>query len=55
MERAFRFRRALHKRITAEGWAYVALDLLGYRTGSLNETLDRGESRKSRALGKNRP
>lgn len=46
MERAFRFRRSLHRRITAEGWSYVALDLTGYRTGSLNETLDPATIRK---------
>jgi uncharacterized protein len=40
LQRAFRFRRALQDRITAEGWTYVSLDLKGYRTGSLNETLD---------------
>jgi len=40
LQRAFRFRRALQDRVTAEGWTYVALDLKGYRTGSLNETLD---------------
>lgn len=55
MERAFRFRRALHKRITAEGWSYVALDLLGYRTGSLNEILDRDEPRRVRTGRKKRP
>jgi pyridinium-3,5-biscarboxylic acid mononucleotide sulfurtransferase len=40
LERAFRFRRSLHRRIVAAGWPYVAIDLIGYRTGSLNETLD---------------
>jgi len=55
MERAFRFRRSLHKRITAEGWAYVALDLMGYRTGSLNETLDLDEPRRPRAGRKKSP
>jgi len=40
LPRAFRFRRALQDRIAAEGWTYVSLDLRGYRTGSLNETLD---------------
>jgi len=49
MERAFRFRRSLHGRITAEGWSYVAIDLIGYRTGSLNEILNREGSSARRA------
>ncbi len=48
MERAFRFRRSLSKRIAAAGWSYIALDLLGYRTGSLNETLDNKTLRRGR-------
>jgi len=48
LDRAFRFRRSLHRRIASEGWTYVALDLKGYRTGSLNETLGEEIGRKNR-------
>lgn len=41
MERAFKYRRSLSKRIKEEGWAYVALDLDGYAQGSLNRTLSK--------------
>jgi uncharacterized protein len=41
MERAFRFRKALAERIEALGWTYAALDLRGYRQGSLNEPVRR--------------
>ena len=49
MERAFRFRKALVERIEALGWIYVALDLRGYRQGSLNETVKKRSSRAGRA------
>ncbi|MHC4946565.1 MAG: ATP-dependent sacrificial sulfur transferase LarE [Planctomycetota bacterium] len=39
MERAFRFRRALSKRVEDQGWIYVTLDLAGYSQGSLNRPL----------------
>jgi len=32
-------RKAVHDRIKQYGFAYVAVDLLGYRTGSMNETI----------------
>ena len=32
-------RSAIYKGLQAAGFAYVALDLQGYRTGSMNETL----------------
>ncbi len=41
MERAFRFRRSLVKRVEAFGWISVSLDLKGYRTGSMNEKSSR--------------
>jgi len=34
-------RRLVVEKLAALGFAYIALDLQGYRTGSLNETLDR--------------
>ena len=45
LERALdpKLRRQIHDRIKACGFAYVALDLIGYRTGSMNETLTRDE------------
>ncbi|MFH1999290.1 MAG: TIGR00268 family protein, partial [Planctomycetota bacterium] len=46
MEHAFRFRRALDRRIQAEGWTYVALDLHGYAQGSLNRTLKKQGKKK---------
>jgi len=41
MERAFRFRQALFKRVMAEGWLYVTLDMKGYRQGSLNQAVNK--------------
>lgn len=32
-------RRDIHKRLKALGFSYVSLDLIGYRTGSMNEVL----------------
>jgi uncharacterized protein len=32
-------RKKIHERIKQYGFAYVAVDLLGYRTGSMNETI----------------
>jgi uncharacterized protein len=34
---------AIAKELKAAGFAYVSLDLEGYREGSLNETLKRSE------------
>ena len=53
MERAFRFRKALVERIEALGWIYVALDLRGYRQGSLNETVRKRSTRAGRASTRN--
>ncbi len=39
MDRAWELRRALSTAIKSAGFAYAAIDLDGYRTGSLNETL----------------
>jgi len=39
LPRAFELRQTIHEKISGLGWNYVALDLRGYRTGSLNETL----------------
>ncbi|MDR1560589.1 MAG: ATP-dependent sacrificial sulfur transferase LarE [Clostridiales bacterium] len=36
-------RERIHKRFREIGFTYVALDLLGYRTGSMNETLKENE------------
>jgi uncharacterized protein len=33
-------REKIHAALKEIGFTYVALDLLGYRTGSMNETLD---------------
>ena len=30
----------VHNRLKKLGFSYVALDLLGYRTGSMNETMN---------------
>lgn len=45
MERAFRHRHSLHERVSGAGWTFVALDLKGYRTGSLNESLGTGRGK----------
>jgi uncharacterized protein len=37
LERAFALREELSRRVRAAGFAYVALDLDGFRTGSMNE------------------
>jgi uncharacterized protein len=39
LEKAFRYRRSLADRVCAQGWTYVALDLTGYRQGSLNKVI----------------
>ena len=39
LERALDRRKDIHERLKKIGFNYVALDLLGYRTGSLNEAL----------------
>ena len=44
MERAFRLRQPLGEQLSQAGWTFVALDLKGYRTGSLNEALDIGKA-----------
>ncbi|MBX3461976.1 MAG: ATP-dependent sacrificial sulfur transferase LarE [Planctomycetes bacterium] len=41
LERAFAVRTALGERIRRTGYLYVALDVFGYRSGSLNELLTR--------------
>ncbi|MDO4475776.1 MAG: ATP-dependent sacrificial sulfur transferase LarE [Lachnospiraceae bacterium] len=40
-------RRTVYEKFKEYGFAYVALDVLGYRTGSMNETLDPGDLRKA--------
>ncbi len=42
--RAAESREAIHAVLRAQGWRYATLDLLGYRTGSLNEALPRRET-----------
>lgn len=44
MQRAWELREPVAAALHAAGFAYVAQDLEGYRTGSLNETLDSPES-----------
>ncbi len=44
LERAFAGREALSAALRQAGFAYAALDMDGYRTGSLNETLAEEES-----------
>ena len=34
-------RRSVYEQLHGFGFAYVTLDLMGYRTGSMNEVLDR--------------
>ena len=41
--RAVEQREKIHDALKGFGFAYVALDLLGYRTGSMNETLTRSK------------
>lgn len=41
LPRAFELRRVLGERIEAAGYLYVALDVFGYRSGSLNDLLSR--------------
>ncbi|MCI7248265.1 MAG: TIGR00268 family protein, partial [Clostridiales bacterium] len=33
-------RKEVYEKLQSYGFTYVALDLMGYRTGSMNETLD---------------
>jgi uncharacterized protein len=33
------WREQIHEKFTALGFTYVTLDLMGYRTGSMNEVL----------------
>jgi len=47
MTSAFDVREAIVAAGQALGFAYVTLDLAGYRTGSHNEVLDRGDGRRS--------
>jgi uncharacterized protein len=42
MDRAWSLRSALSDAVRAAGFTYVAQDLQGYRTGSMNEVLDEG-------------
>ncbi len=42
MERAWRIRESVSAAVRAAGFAYIAQDLDGYRTGSLNEVLPAG-------------
>jgi pyridinium-3,5-biscarboxylic acid mononucleotide sulfurtransferase len=44
LEDAWRVREMIVAAVKEVGFAYVALDLEGYRTGALNEVLDSGES-----------
>jgi uncharacterized protein len=44
LEAAWRLRSELAAALRAAGFAYASLDLDGYRTGSLNETLDERET-----------
>lgn len=41
-------RREVYRQFKAYGFTYVTLDLLGYRTGSMNETLEQAQSRINR-------
>ena len=43
MARAFEQREAVSAALKAAGFTYAALDLDGYRTGSLNETLSEAQ------------
>lgn len=51
MEKAFKYRRSLSKRIRDLGWIYVALDLQGYRQGSMNETIKARTTRRPAPKG----
>jgi uncharacterized protein len=42
MDRAFALRREISTALKSAGFAYATLDLDGYRTGSMNETLSEG-------------
>jgi uncharacterized protein len=44
-----RNRKTITERLRAYGFAYVTMDLSGYRTGSMNETLTEQEERSGRA------
>lgn len=46
MEMLFAQREAIHEALQGFGFSYVALDLKGYRTGSMNETLKEEEKTK---------
>ena len=35
------YKESIHQKLKEIGYAYVSVDLLGYRTGSMNETLDK--------------
>lgn len=45
LERAFAEREEITAELTDAGFLYVTLDLAGYRSGSLNAALDRGEEK----------
>lgn len=45
LERAFSEREEITRELTEAGFLYVTLDLAGYRAGSLNAALDRGDER----------
>ncbi|TLS38434.1 ATP-dependent sacrificial sulfur transferase LarE [Pseudalkalibacillus caeni] len=43
IEKVIAYRQSINKRFKEIGFTYVALDLEGYRTGSMNEVLSKGE------------
>ena len=45
LERAFAEREEITSELTEAGFLYVTLDLAGYRSGSLNAPLDKGEQK----------
>ena len=45
-------RQAVKLKLTRElGFTYAAMDLLGYRSGSMNETLSAGERSGAKSIG----
>jgi pyridinium-3,5-biscarboxylic acid mononucleotide sulfurtransferase len=51
LERAFGLRDAIARAGKVQGFAYVTLDLQGYRTGSHNEVLNEEEKKRLPILG----
>jgi uncharacterized protein len=50
MERAFERREEISAELLDAGFLYVALDLVGYKSGSLNAALKKGNAKNGRKM-----